>query len=234
MKNNSHLLEKKPQHIGFILDGNRRWAKKHKYSKEKGHQAGVEAIKRTVDASLKYKIPCISMFAFSTENWKRDKDEINTIFKLIDKYFKEEEENLIKKGIKVQILGETSKFSKKMQINFKDILEKTKNNDKMILNILLNYGGRADIVRAVNKLIDSGKKDISEKDISDNLYTAGMPDLDLVIRTSGEQRISNFMIYQLAYAELYFPKTYWPDFNEKKLKKAIKVYSKRERRYGGL
>ena len=140
---------------------------------------------------------------------------------------------MAKSGIKINFLGDLSVFSDDLKALLYDAMEKTKDNKQLNLNICLNYGGRLDIVQAVNKLIKEGKKSITEKDISDKLYTAGQPDMDLLIRTSGELRISNFMIYQLAYSELYFPKTYWPDFSEKELKKALMNFGKRKRRYGG-
>lgn len=234
MFNKYKLPRTKPKHIGFILDGNRRWAKMHKFASKRGHAEGIEAIKKTVDALLKFGIPHASMFAFSTENWKRSKDEVDAIFDLVRDYFKNECDEFVKKGVKVKIFGDISSFPDDLQNIFHEVIAKTENNSKLTLNVLLNYGGRADIVQAVNKLIKNGKDIISEEDISNNLYSKGQPDLDLVIRTSGEMRISNFMIYQLAYAEFYFPKIYWPDFDKKALYKALKIFSKRERRYGGF
>ena len=228
-----NYLIKTPKHIGFILDGNGRWAKKRGLSRSLGHKAGVEAVKRTVKALIKYEIPYASMFAFSTENWKRSKEEVNCIFDLIRNLLNEEWESYSHQKIKLVISGDISSLPKDLVESINEVLNNDIKDPKLTLNICLNYGGRADIVRAVNKLIVQGKKSINEDDITNNLYSAGIPDLDFVIRTSGEQRISNFMIYQLAYAELYFPKIYWPEFNEKKLKKALKVFAKRNRRYGG-
>lgn len=228
-----NYLIKTPKHIGFILDGNGRWAKKRGLSRSLGHKAGVEAVRKTVKALIKYKIPYASMFAFSTENWKRSKEEVNYIFDLIRNLLNEEWGSFINQKIKLVISGDISSLPKDLVESINEVLNNDIKDPKLTLNICLNYGGRADIVRAVNKLIAQGKKSINEDDITNNLYSAGIPDLDFVIRTSGEQRISNFMIYQLAYAELYFPKIYWPEFNEKKLKKALKVFAKRNRRYGG-
>lgn len=228
-----NYLIKTPKHIGFILDGNGRWAKKRGLSRSLGHKAGVEAVRKTVKALIKYKIPYASMFAFSTENWKRSKEEVNCIFDLIRNLLNEERESYSHQKIKLVISGDISSLPKDLVESINEVLNNDIKDPKLTLNICLNYGGRADIVRAVNKLIAQGKKSINEDDITNNLYSAGIPDLDFVIRTSGEQRISNFMIYQLAYAELYFPKIYWPEFNEKKLKKALKVFAKRNRRYGG-
>lgn len=230
---NNNIPKTLPQHIGFILDGNGRWAKKRGMPRNFGHKEGIKAIQRCVDALIKFNIPYASMFAFSTENWKRSKDEVDGIFALVKKFLQENIDKLNEKGVKLNFFGDLSPFSKDLKDIFDEAVSKTKDNQKLHLNICLNYGGRADIVRAVNNLIEKGYKKITEKDISDNLYSNGQPDLDLVIRTSGEQRVSNFMIYQLAYSELYFPKIHWPDFDEKELYKALVEFSKRNRRYGG-
>jgi len=224
-------INKIPNHIGIILDGNRRWAKKRGLTAYFGHKQGVVAIGRLINSLLDYNIKFASVYAFSTENWKRDKEEIDGIFSLVKDALSKTD--IFKNRVKVNFFGDLSVFDKDLQDLFEKVTEETKNNTDLTFNICLNYGGRADIVQSVNKVIKSGKKEITEKDINDNLYSAGMPDLDLVIRTSGEKRISNFMIYQIAYAELYFPKLFWPDFNKKALKKALIEYSKRHRRYGG-
>ena len=226
-------IQNLPKHIGFILDGNGRWATARGMPRNYGHQKGLEALKKCVNGLLNFKIPCASVFAFSTENWKRSKEEVDGIFNLLNNYLIEELENLQKNGVKINFFGDLSVFSGNLRYIINNSINTTKNNNKLILNICLNYGGRADIIRAVNNLINSDIKKIDEKEFGNNLYSGGLPDIDLLIRTGGEQRLSNFMIYQLAYSELYFIKTYWPDFNEKKLKKALKVFSKRKRRYGG-
>ncbi len=232
--NKKTKFQKKPNHIGFILDGNRRWAKERGLPVNFGHKAGVEAILKTVKALLKFEIPHASIFAFSTENWKREKSEIDGIFNLVREMFENQSSVFEENEVKVNIFGDLKDFPKDMQEILENIVEKTQNNTKLVFNICLNYGGRADIVRAVNDLIEKGNKSVSEEDIKNNLYSKNQPDLDLVIRTSGEQRISNFMIFQLAYAELYFPKIYWPDFDEKELVKSLKIFEKRNRRFGGL
>lgn len=226
-------LQNLPNHIGFILDGNGRWAQSKGLPRNFGHKEGVEAVKRTVKALLKFGIKYASLFAFSTENWKRSKEEIDGIFDLLKNFLEENLDAIINDGVKINIFGDLSPFSNDIKEILTKSIKATKNNDKLVLNICLNYGGRADIVRSVNTLIQKGYKEITETDISNNLYSANQPDLDFVVRTSGEQRISNFMIYQLAYAELYFPKIYWPDFDEKALLKSLKVFAKRQRRYGG-
>ena len=216
------------------MDGNGRWAVARGKSRLFGHRAGVESIKRTVDACLELNIKVLSIFAFSTENWKRPKEEVDGIFNLVDEFTSGDKDKFVSRGVKLRTMGDLSKLPTKLQDSIKTLKEKTKDNDKLILNIALNYGGRAEIVRAVNRVIESGKKECTEQDIIDNLYTFDLPDPDLIIRTSGEKRISNFMLFQCAYSEFYFPKIHWPDFNKKQLIKAIKTYQKRNRRFGGL
>ena len=229
------LIESKlPKHIGIIMDGNGRWATKRGLPRNLGHKEGIRAVERTIEALIKFKIKIVTFFAFSTENWKRSKEEIDGIFQLVRDYLKSNRDYFKNKGVKVRSMGDLNKFPSDLREEFTNAKESTKNNDKLILNLALNYGGRADIVYSVNKLIKSGKKEINEKDILDNLYSEGLAEPDLIIRSSGEQRISNFMIYQGAYSELYFTKTYWPDFDEKCLKKALVDFQKRDRRYGGI
>lgn len=227
------IPEKLPNHIGIILDGNGRWATRQGLPRNFGHREGVNAIVRTVEAARKFGIKRLSVFAFSTENWKRSDEEVQGIFDLLKEFFVKELDRMVKNGVKINFFGDLSRFKGELR----EILDKTalatENNDTIIVNICLNYGGKQDIVQAVNKLIAEGKKEITEEDIANNLYSKGQPDLDFVIRTSGEQRISNFMIYQSAYAELYFPKILWPDFDEKALYEALVEYSKRKRRFGG-
>lgn len=225
--------EKLPKHIGIILDGNGRWATRKGMPRNYGHKEGIKAIIRTIDASQKFGIQYLSVFAFSTENWKRSEEEVNGIFELLKKFFESELDRLVRQGVKVNFFGNLDVFSEDLKKIFDQAKELTENNSNLIFNICLNYGGKQDIVQAVNKLLSEGKKEITMDDISNNLYSKGQPDLDFVIRTSGEQRISNFMIYQSAYAEFYFPKTLWPDFGEKALKKALIEFTKRKRRFGG-
>lgn len=223
-----------PNHIAIIMDGNGRWAKKRNKPRLFGHRAGVESIRQTIRACIDEGIEVLSVYAFSTENWKRPKDEVDGIFSLVAKYCKEGEENLNKLGVKVRCMGDISKLPDDAKTSLLNLIESTKNNNKFIFNIGLNYGGRAEIINAVNKLLSSGAKSCTEQELADLLYTSGLSDPDLIIRTSGEHRLSNFMLYQCAYSEFYFPKTYWPDFNKKHIKKAIRVYQKRNRRFGGL
>jgi len=223
-----------PQHIAIILDGNRRWAKEKKLPTFFGHKKGMENAKKMVLYAQKVGVQVMTMYAFSTENWSRSEKEVNYLMKLfenyIDKYIKE----YSKHGIKFRHIGDIKKLPESLQKKIKNAIELTKNNTGLVANLALNYGGRDEIKRAVQKLIDSGtkSKDITLDLISENLDTAGLPDPDLIIRTSGEQRTSGFLIWQAAYSELYFPKCHWPDFDEKELDKAIAEFNKRQRRFG--
>lgn len=223
-----------PKHVAIILDGNGRWATRRGLPRTVGHKAGIEAVKRTVEGANELGIEVLSFFAFSTENWKRDKAEIDAIFEILRTYLKENEEEYLEKNLKLLTMGDISKLPEDIYKKFEELKDKTKNNTGMIVNIGLNYGGRDEIVRAFNTLLKEGKKVTNEDEIKKYLYTNSLPDPDFIIRTSGEQRLSNFMLYQCAYSELYFPKVLWPDFNKKHLIKALKNYSKRDRRYGGI
>lgn len=228
MKNN------KLEHLAIIMDGNGRWAIKRGKPRLYGHKAGIESFKRTIKACLELGIKVLSVYAFSTENWSRPKEEVDGIMNLINKFCKTDSEYAIENGIKVVTMGDITKLPTELQNSLNNIKEKTQNNNKLILNIGINYGARAEIVRAVNNIIVDGVKDCSEETFKSYLYTASLPDPDLIIRASGEKRLSNFMLFQCAYSEFYFPKIHWPDFNKKVIQKAIKVYQKRNRRFGGL
>ena len=225
-------INKIPRHIGFIIDGNGRWAKKRLLPRKLGHNQGVKAVKKTINACLELGINYCSFFVFSTENFKRSKEEIDNIFELLDNYIKSDLQEFDNKNLKLVISGDLSKLPNHLQESLVHCMDKTKNNTKMIVNMCLNYGGRQDIVYACNKAINMGLKNVDEKTFKELLFTKDLPDLDFVIRTSGEERLSNFMLYDLAYAELYFTKTLWPDFNKKALIKALKNYNKRDRRFG--
>lgn len=227
-------LQKIPSHIAIIMDGNGRWATKRGLPRNYGHKEGINAIERIVLACLNFDIKYCSFFAFSTENWKRSSDEINGIFDLIREYLLKEDNIFLKNQIKVESIGVLEPFPKDLVEALVDLKEKTKNFNKLTVVFALNYGGRDDIVRAVNKFLNENKKDITEKEFLLALDTKDIPEPDIVLRTSGEMRISNFMLYQMAYSELFFPKIYWPDFNEKHLYKILKKYQKRNRRFGGI
>ena len=225
---------KVPFHVGIILDGNGRWAKKRHMPRLFGHLKGVEAIKKTLIAGKKLGIKVISVYAFSTENWKRSDEEINGIFKILEDSIDKYQDDFIKYNYKLLTMGDLTKLSKNLQEKIINLKQQTKNNSGLIFNVALNYGGRSEIVNAVNSIINNKLTSINEITFEKFLYSYGLPPLDFVIRTSGEQRISNFMLWQIAYSELYFPKYYWPTFNEKKLIKCIKEYNKRNRRFGNV
>ncbi len=216
------------------MDGNRRWAQRRGLNKMIGHKFGAEVLKKIIIALTKKEgIKYASFFAFSTENWNRTQKEVDYIFKLVYDFVEECQDDFNSYNIKFVHLGEISKFPEKMQNIILKLVKETENNTGLVVNLALNYGGRADIVHAANLLLQEGVKEITEENFSAKLYSAPAPDIDLVVRTSGEMRISNFMLYQMAYAELYFSKKFWPDFNEKQLDKALRAFSKRNRRFGG-
>lgn len=225
---------KVPSHIAIIMDGNGRWATRRGYPRNYGHREGVKAIERTIEGCLKYGIKFCTFFAFSTENWKRSKEEIDGIFELLREYLKQNNDLFFEKEVKISYLGVIDPFPEDLKKALLETVDKTKDFDKLEVNFAINYGGRDDIVRAVNNLIQNGYTKITEYDLLNALDTKNLPDPDFVIRTSGEMRISNFLLYQMAYSELYFPKVLWPDFNEKYLLKALKVYQNRNRRFGGI
>lgn len=222
-----------PSHVGIIMDGNGRWASRRNLPRLAGHRAGVDAIKRTIEYAEELGIQTLTFFAFSTENWKRDKEEVDGIFDIVREYVGTELEQLHKHNIKITTMGDISKIPNDLYEKLLEIKEKTKNNTGLVLNLAINYGARSELVMCFNKLIEQGKTIISEEDIANNLYSKELSDPDLIIRTSGEQRLSNFMLYQASYSELYFTKTYWPSFKKRHFMKALKTYSKRERRFGG-
>lgn len=227
-------LKKVPSHVAIIMDGNGRWATKRGLPRNFGHREGVKAIERTIYACLKYGIKYCTFFAFSTENWKRSKEEIDGIFNLLREYIDKDDNIFTKNNVKVTSIGVLDPFPEDLKKSLINIKEKTINFDRLNVCFALNYGGRDDITRAINKIIEQDVKRVTEKDILNMLDTGSMPEPDLIIRTSGEMRISNFLLYQMAYSELYFPKVLWPDFNEKHFIKALKNYQKRNRRYGGI
>ncbi len=222
-----------PNHVAIILDGNGRWAKERGLKRTDGHKAGYENLlklsKHVINRGSKY----LSVFAFSTENFNRPKEEVDYLMNLFLIGFKKDHGYFNKENIRVVFSGKDKPLSKSVINTMRKLEEETKNNTKGTLNICLNYGGRAEIVDAVNKIIVSGEKNITEDKFKKYLYN-DFPDIDFMIRTSGELRISNFMLWELSYAELYFPKCYFPDFNEEEYDKALVEYTKRDRRFGGL
>ncbi len=223
-----------PEHIAVVMDGNGRWAKKRGLPRILGHRAGVKAVRNIVEVCAKLKIKILTLYAFSTENWARPKTEINSLMVLLKTYLRQELKNLQKNNIRLNVIGDISKLPQGTKTELDKVIKKTSKNSGLLLNLALNYGGRQEIVRAVNLLLGKKLKEIKEKDLADNLYTEGIPDPDLFIRTSGEKRLSNFLLWQLAYSELYFTEVLWPDFKENDFNSAIAEYQKRNRRFGGL
>lgn len=224
---------KMPEHIAIIMDGNGRWATKRLLPRKFGHAEGVKTIDRVADAIFSRGIKYLTLFAFSTENWKRPEDEVNGLMKLFKKYIKKNLPVMIKKNIRLKVIGNLSVFDDEIRSLVSESDAKTGENTAGTLCICFNYGGRADILDAVNKLIKQGKQ-VSEHEFSEALYTAGIPDPDIVLRTGGEHRISNFLLYQMAYSEIYFTDTLWPDFSESELDGILKDFSGTSRRYGGI
>lgn len=221
-----------PRHIGFIMDGNGRWAKAKNRPRSYGHKKGADVIEEVVDASFDHGVEAVSLYAFSTENWSRPQEEIDTIFDLLDKFLKRYSGKLVKERIKLVISGDMSRVSENLRARTEEVIAKTSDFTGKTLNIAINYGSRAEIVRAANLAAKNGE--ITEDGISANLYTADLPDIDLVVRTSGEMRLSNFFLWQCAYAEFYFTDVLWPDFKKKELERALEWFSARKRRYGGI
>ena len=232
--------ERGPKHIAIILDGNRRWAKSRGLKPTEGHKAGAKAVRNIAKYAYDCGLQYLTVYAFSTENWKRDASEVTLLMKLLDKFTSDLLVSDEKREIRIKVYGDITALDKKLQDKILKLEEKTKNNNKMVFGICLNYGGRDEIVRAVKEICDDvlagkiSKDDINADTISSHLYTKDIPDPDLVIRTSNEYRLSNFLPWQSTYSELYFPKdVMWPDFDEKQFDNAIEEYIKRNRRFGG-
>ncbi len=232
-------MSKLPQHLAIIMDGNGRWAKKKGLPRSVGHREGAKAVKRIMANCLDFNIPILTLFAFSTENWKRPKNEITYLLKLFERVLSKEKANLIKNNIKINFIGRLNDLPNSLNDKMNELCESTKRNNKLILNIAVNYGGRAEIVDAINSIIlkidkkNLNIEEINEDTIRDNLYTHNLPDPDLLIRTAGEMRISNFMIWQIAYTEFWVTPVLWPDFDKNNLIEAIINFQKRVRKYGG-
>ncbi len=220
----------KLSHIAFIMDGNGRWGKKRGKGRNFGHLKGVETVKKIVKSSIYLKIPIITFYVFSSENWKRPKKEISFLFKLIKNYFSREIENVIKQGIRLNILGEKKKLSQEVKKVLKKSEILTKKNKKIIVNLAIDYGAKSEIINAMKK----SKNNLNIKNVEKNLYTRNLPNPDILVRTGGQQRLSNFMLWQLAYTELFFLKKLWPDFNSKDLKNIIRKYNNIQRNFGGI
>ena len=227
--------DKFPKHIAVIMDGNGRWAQKRKLPRSLGHAKGLDSVQKIIQYAYEFKIQCLTLFAFSTENSGRPKKEISDLTILFDKTITGESKKILANNIKINILGDISFFPDNLQKKIQDLLIKTRKNNGLSLNIALNYGGRSEIVRSVNKVLSKKKlPKITEKDIERNLDTKDLPNVDLLIRTGGEKRLSNFLIWQLAYAELYFINSLWPEFNKNNFIDALLFYQSRNRRFGKL
>lgn len=233
-------IQNVPEHIAIIMDGNGRWAKKRGLPRVAGHREGMKAIKKVVQRAVELDVKVLTLYAFSTENWKRPRKEIEFIMRLPSRFLDTYLPDLIKNNVKVTMVGDYDSLPEFTKEAVKHSIEKTKDNTGLILNFALNYGSRLEIISAIKNIcrdIENKKLDVNDIDeqlVSNYLFTKGLKDPDLVIRTSGEQRISNYLLWQIAYSELYFTKKYWPDFNEEALDEAIIEYQSRKRRFGGL
>lgn len=233
-------MERIPKHIGIIMDGNGRWAKKRNLPRTMGHKAGVETIRRILKECNRLGVRFLTLYAFSTENWKRPKDEVNALMSLLIEYLKNELKELHENNVVVNYVGNTDRLPAKAQEALKDAWEMTKNNTGVQMNLALNYGGREEILHGIRELVEAveerrfSMEDLSEESFKEFLYTKGQPDPELIIRPSGELRLSNFLLYQGAYSELWFNQIFWPDFTEAHLRQAISDYQKRDRRFGGV
>ncbi len=227
-----------PNHIAVIMDGNGRWAKKKGKKRIFGHKKGVKAVRKLVEEASKLKVPFLTLYAFSTENWDRPENEISTLMNLIVMSLDKELNTIIKNKIQLRTIGDIDKLPPEVKNKLFETIEKTKKNKKLILTIALNYGGKEELTNAIKRISHKVKKNVilpdqvNESIINDHLYTQNLPDVDLLIRTSGEQRISNFLLWKISYAELYFTDVLWPEFNKKDLHQAIINYQNRERRFG--
>src|SRR5579872_3117976 len=233
--------ERLPAHIAIIMDGNGRWAKRRSLPRVAGHSAGVGPVRGTVETCARLGVKVLTLYAFSVENWKRPRAEIETLWRLLRFYLKKELPDLQKNGIRLQAIGRLDALPEPVRRELESVIEATSANRRLLVNLAINYSGRSEIVDAVNHLIRTARREgrladlqVDEEMLSSGLYTASSPDPDLLIRTSGEMRISNFLLWQIAYSELYLTETLWPDFNRTELLKAILDYQKRDRRYGGL
>lgn len=229
-----------PSHVAIIMDGNGRWAKQRGLPRMAGHREGMQRAKEIIRLAAKKGIKVLTLFAFSAENWSRPKEEVDALMRFLDKFLTSQINELQKNRVRLIVIGRSDPLPKNIQLKLKDAQEETKGNQGLTLVLALNYGARQEILDAVKALCDSvvrgelNLEQVDEKRFSDHLYTAALPDPDLLIRTSGEMRLSNFLLWQLSYAELYFPKKYWPDFRQKDFEKALNAYRKRERRFGGV
>ena len=229
-------FERLPAHIAVIMDGNGRWAAKRHLPRVEGHRAGIDAVRDTVETAARLGLRVLTLYAFSVENWKRPASEVGVLMRLLKRYLRSELDTLLTNDIRFQVIGRMEELSPDIQDELRAAVERTAGSTGMLFNIALNYGGRAEIVDAARRAIESGirPEQLDEERFAGFLYTAGQPDPDLLIRTSGEMRVSNYLLWQIAYAEIYVTETLWPDFRRRHLIEGVLAYQKRERRYGGI
>ena len=229
-------FERMPAHVAVIMDGNGRWAAERHLPRVEGHRAGTSAVRDTVETGARLGLQVLTLYAFSIENWKRPASEISTLMLLLKRYLRSELKTLLNNDIRLGVIGRSEELSADVQEALRDAVDRTSQGRGMLFNIALNYGGRAEIVDAARRAIESGVRpdELDEDRFAQFLYTAGQPDPDLLVRTSGEMRVSNYLLWQIAYAEIYVTDTLWPDFRRRHLLEAILAYQKRERRYGGI
>jgi undecaprenyl diphosphate synthase len=230
-----------PRHVAVIMDGNGRWANRRSLPRVAGHRAGIEPVRMTVETCARLGFGHLTLYAFSVENWKRPATEVETLWRLLRHYLRRETAHLMKNNIRLRAIGRLEALSRDVRADLDEAVRRTEANSGLILNLAINYGGRAEIVDAVNRLLEDAQRrgtlsqlKVDEELLGRHLYTAGQPEPDLLIRTSGEMRISNFLLWQIAYAELYVSEVYWPDFDRTALLEALSAYQKRDRRFGGL
>ncbi|MGD2207006.1 MAG: polyprenyl diphosphate synthase [Anaerolineae bacterium] len=229
-------LEKVPRHVAIIMDGNGRWAKARGLPRLAGHRAGTENLRPVLEASVELGIEILTIWAFSTENWRRPETEVRGLLLILERMIKRELRELHKQGVKLRHLGRLDRLPEQLQKQVLDAIDLTKDNERIVLNVAFDYGGRAEIVQAVRRIIRDGihPEDVDEEFISGYMYTAGQPDPDLIIRTGGELRTSGFMLWQSAYTEYYVTSTFWPDFDRDELYRALLEFNQRDRRFGGI
>ena len=227
-------LEQTPGHVAIIMDGNGRWAQARGLPRLSGHRAGTENLRRVLRSAVEFGIQILTIYAFSTENWGRPKSEVQGLLTIFERVIDRELSELHEEGVQLRYIGRTGRLPSKFRQKIRDAVDLTKNNQRLILNVAFDYGGRAELVDAIRRIITDGvpAEQVDESLVSDYLYTADCPDPDLIIRTSGEMRLSNFLIWQSAYSEIYTTPTLWPDFGKEELYQALKVYNERERRFG--
>jgi undecaprenyl diphosphate synthase len=225
-----------PTHVAIIMDGNGRWALARGLPRLLGHRAGTENLRRIITACVEFGVKYLTIYAFSTENWGRPREEVEGLMNILEDVIDRELAELNQEGVKLRHIGRLERLDPKLQEKVMDAIELTKHNERLVLNVAFNYGGRDEIINAIQKMIKDGVKveEVTSDLVSQYLYTAGVPDPDLIIRTSGELRVSNFLIWQGAYSEWYVTSVYWPDFNKDEFRKALDTFAKRDRRYGGL